>query len=476
MTRAIAIAFLLVAVLTPALADPLTQSRITPAALAARIAANPAADNPHIPQLRASGQPGLDALLSLYDKSPSAALVPAINAVAGQHDALASRLFWYTDLETAKAAAQSQTKPILYLRLLGKLTDEYSCANSRYFRTVLYANKEVSKILRERWILVWVSERPVPVVTVDFGDGRIMKRTLTGNSIHYILDAKGSVIDALPGLYGPRAFLNNIGRPGTIARDYPGDPAVFAGYLDQTDDRLLREWQAATQTAAPVFSVAAPKFPAAGVAAQRTIGKSRIETPLIRNVAPQLVAAPDKSVVAVEPEIEQQLVVVNLVEAPKFPDAGAAAGRAIGKGFVEIPLLRKVSPQLAASLDKSIDAADAALWQKVAATKIADARLDAGSIALMKKQNPLLARDEAALAKTVERFEQLVALDTAHNEHQFRSRILKFLRETSDRSKLEDLNQRIYSELFLTPRADTWLGLNPETAYTALANNGCPTP
>ena len=52
-------------------------------------------------------------------------LKTALDQVSGQRDCHASRLFWYTDLEQAKAAAAREHKPILSLRLLGKLTDEY---------------------------------------------------------------------------------------------------------------------------------------------------------------------------------------------------------------------------------------------------------------------------------------------------------------------------------------------------------------
>src|SRR5207302_894835 len=113
-----------------------------------------------------------------------------------------SRLYWYTDLDQAQAAAKASGKPILTLRLLGRLNEEFSCANSRFFRTVLYANAEVSQRLREHFILHWESVRPVPKVSIDFGDGRKLERTITGNSIHYILDCDGHIIDALPGLYG----------------------------------------------------------------------------------------------------------------------------------------------------------------------------------------------------------------------------------------------------------------------------------
>ncbi len=66
--------------------------------------------------------------------------------------------------------------------------------------------QKISQNLRDNFILHWSSERAVPVVTIDMGDGRILKRTLTGNSAHYLLDAQGRPLDVLPGLYSPGAF------------------------------------------------------------------------------------------------------------------------------------------------------------------------------------------------------------------------------------------------------------------------------
>src|SRR5207249_11634773 len=79
-----------------------------------------------------------------------------------------------------------------------------------FFGTTLYPDPTVSKLLRENFILHWSSERPVPVVTIDFGDGRIIKRTITGNSIHYVLDEQARPIDALPGLYSADMFVRKL--------------------------------------------------------------------------------------------------------------------------------------------------------------------------------------------------------------------------------------------------------------------------
>lgn len=141
---------------------------------------------------------------------PSSALRIALDELCQQRDCYASRLYWYTDIEQAKAAARTSGKPILSLRLLGRLDQDLSCANSRFFRVALYPNVEISKLLQDRFVLHWQSVRPVPKVTIDFGDGRKLERTITGNSIHYILDASGRPIDAIPGLYSPKAFLRQL--------------------------------------------------------------------------------------------------------------------------------------------------------------------------------------------------------------------------------------------------------------------------
>ena len=100
-----------------------------------------------IEELRSRGQDGLDALIGAYvDEvkrrregaltSPSVhwpLIASAIDRVAAQRDAYASGLYWYTDFDQARAVSKASAKPILSLRLLGRLDEELSCANSRFF-------------------------------------------------------------------------------------------------------------------------------------------------------------------------------------------------------------------------------------------------------------------------------------------------------------------------------------------------------
>jgi hypothetical protein len=140
------------------------------------VSENSAEAAPAIAELRALGPAGLNVLLQAYSReineqvaNPLLAATPewqrlsaALDAVSQQKDSYLAGLYWYTDFAQARAAARAAGKPILSLRLLGKLNEEYSCANSRFFRTILYSNAEVAKMLREDFILYWQSERPAP--------------------------------------------------------------------------------------------------------------------------------------------------------------------------------------------------------------------------------------------------------------------------------------------------------------------------
>src|SRR5882762_7448025 len=78
--------------------------------------------------LRNEGTEGLKALMQVYateiKKCQNGAPIDdsckrieaALNRVGGQYDEHASGLYWYTDFEKAKAAAQASGKPILSLR------------------------------------------------------------------------------------------------------------------------------------------------------------------------------------------------------------------------------------------------------------------------------------------------------------------------------------------------------------------------
>lgn len=378
-----------------------------------------------VASLRAQGPGGLEKFLLTHAKelqNPSPEMRQALDSLCQQRDCYTSKLYWYTDLEQAKAAAKASGKPILSLRLLGKLDQDLSCANSRFFRVALYPNAEISQFLRDRYILHWESVRPVPKVTIDFGDGRKLERTLTGNSIHYILDSSGRPIDAIPGLYGPGAFLRQLVAAEKAVKEYTKSPdkeSFLREYHRQNLAAIQRQWQG-------------------------DLTKLGIKNALL------IVEIPGDS-----------------NEAPSAEVAGAIA---VTKSRVEFPMLREINP---ATRNQELlkDITDAATWQKIAQLYTADAKLDNNSLALIRSKRFWQSNPDN-LQQVVSNFQTAMALDTVRNEYILHSQIHQWFMQENATTNVNSLNEKVYAELFLTPNSDPWLGLMSSENYSAIDNDG----
>lgn len=395
------------------------------------VSENVAEASPAIEELRALGPAGLKILMDQYHNeihshvanpsSPSAdqwqRIATALDTVAQQKNSYIAGLYWHTDLNEAKKASATAKKPILSLRLLGKLTDEFSCANSRFFRTVLYSNAAVSDYLREHYVLHWQSVRPVPKVTIDYGDGRKLERTLTGNSIHYVLDSQARPIEAIPGLYGPQAFLGALVNAEGLFKLIAGKGGeqrdlLLKGYYGQQHNKIVVDW---------IRDI------------DRTGGK--------------------------------------VPEGFRVPRNGQAlaltiAPLAVTKALTETSILGAMTR----TTEALGQVTDEAVWKKIAELHSSLAILDSRSIALIKRQNPTQPAED--MARLLRKFQQLIALDTVRNEYLLHSKLYAWLRSDPLHEDVEKLNEKVYANLFLTPHSDPWLGLFQSDVYTALDNGG----
>ena len=397
------------------------------------VSENPAESTMAIEELRSLGPAGLNTLLTQYaaeikqhiddPSSKSDAewqrITKALDTVSGQKNSYLSGLYWYTDLKEARKAATESGKPILSLHLLGKLTDELSCANSRFFRAVLYSNAEVASVLRDRFVLHWQSVRPVPIITIDFGDGRRLERTITGNSIHYVLDSAGRPIEALPGLYGPKAFLRGLANAEGLFKS-------LVGKNGQEKDLALRSYY--------------------------VVSNNKLSVAWVTDIANSGGKVPESFIVEKGPNGEVSAINV--------------APLAITKSGIERNILFAMT-RTSEALGKITGEA---AWRKIAALHASDAILDSRSIALMKRQNPSLA--EKQFAAMLQKFQDAIALDTVRNEYLMHPRLYAWLVQDPDRTDLAKFNEKVYAKLFLTPKSDPWLGLLAADVYTGIDNGG----
>ena len=412
-------------------------------------------------ELRARGPAALEALLATYDHADPLereVLAGEIDAVAGQRYATTSRLYWYTDLDRAKQAAHQLHRPILALRMLGDLRADLSCANSRLFRATLYANTEVSAFLRSHFVLYWSSERAVPTVTIDFGDGRQLVRTTTGNSAHYVLDEDGHVLDVLPGLYAPAVFQHELAASLALAEQVRGMTAdqrirVTVGYHAAALDATDRAWQAARRTSyvgGKQFLLGPGELASALARAQRaTVSKMRIEVPDLR--------------------------AIGVMRPGDVPD-DTAAWSAIGQAAWDITA---PGPAPGAATGPDADPQQAVQLARRPARAAEPVPppmvLDAASRALVARLHnagPAGQRASAAeLDRVIARLEQHIVADTALNQFTLRQQIRRRIVDRSD-TELATLNAWIYDAVFATPASDPWLGLRARTDFTGLPGDG----
>lgn len=350
---------------------------------------------PAIRELRRRGRESVNYLIGQTELRSLPRWSVVLDAVAQQKDAQYSGLYWYTDLDQALAVAKQEKKPVLSLRLLGKLTDELSCANSRFFRTTLYPNPTLRQLLATKFVLHWQSVRAVPIITIDFGDGRQIKRTITGNSLHMVLDEQGRTVDMLPGLYAAYQFERELIQAGPMAVEFGKlEQAQFqarrAAYHRAQVQSVWQTWRSLTQLAqlSPGLPVGADHSPETW----KLVASMTRTSPILEGSA--AVAVAHRTV-------------------PEAPAAEVAGKVAITKSLAETPAMR-----------------------------------------------------------LVRNVGQIINEDSVRNEYYLHYQIHDWFASGQQLLEREQLVERVYSQLFLSPLNDPWYGLSKPDVYSALENDG----
>jgi hypothetical protein len=232
------------------------------------------------------------------------------------------------------------------------------------------------------------------------------------------------LIDALPGLYGPGAFLRELTRIQSTAATLTALQTE-----DERTDALRRYHQARL---------------------------NELENSWLNDVKRAgLRVAPSRQ------------IPMPAGAGSRPPSAVTAAGVAISKAvIIERPILRGM-------LDDSrlLDSIGSdAGWSMIARLHAQDATLDQATLALMSFKDPSLMGGALQLATLA--LARAVAEDTVRNEYVFRARIHQWLASGTVGSDVKTLNEKVYAELFLTPSWDEWLGLRPAGTYSGIDRDG----
>jgi hypothetical protein len=375
-------------------------------------------------------------------------------------------------------------------------------------RTVLYANQGLASYLRENFILHWSSERPVPRITIDFGDGRTIERTITGNSAHYVLDANGEVLDVLTGLYHPMAFHDWLEEVQELARAVVGGNPEYtretaadwhrARLVDGLDGLVkrfadnpetLRQWVPILATQATNYSATFPigaslgRTSAAmiwrdmptgeGVPAPTLIRSNQINGGSISDLRlgvwqPQWAnpsfrgwesGAYRSTALSTSKRVSGQAAMLR-----GRPSEGAGVEAVYWPMRDRAPSASIISPTKSGIELRSFQMMD--LGQMTTGTVVnypVDTQVRTPVNTFGIEMTPFQIR----LANVANN----LAGDVAVGELVLRPVIHLWLAERSAPS-FEELNRRVFADLFLTPANDPWLGLSGDGNWTGVRNDG----
>jgi hypothetical protein len=222
---------------------------------------------------------------------------------------------------------------------------------------VLLSDTQVIDFVNDNFVACWQMVRPVPQVTIEFGNGKTLRRTLGGNTVIEICLPDGPVIDSFPGLYVPEDFLIEASQTLQFVRMLaPGmtDTAIAASVID---------WHKARGAAQPPARISL------------SIGKSVVESPLLR----ALRVAPTKP-------LETDLLATELGRIPVTLDAAEAPGAALTRlsrqledvskqpatvdqlrqRFLFLPEARRPTPEQLGEMALRVDSRTNVVWTRAA--------------------------------------------------------------------------------------------------------------
>lgn len=106
---------------------------------------------------------------------------------------------------------------------------------------MLLSDESVKKIVNDEVVAAWECVREVPQVTIEFADGKKLRRTLKGNTVLYLCRNDGTVIDAWPGVYTPEDLVPDFRTALSWIRENPT--------ANPTEYHAMRERFAEAETA-----------------------------------------------------------------------------------------------------------------------------------------------------------------------------------------------------------------------------------
>jgi hypothetical protein len=157
------------------------------------------------------------------------------------------KVHWHKDMAAATEAAKKSGKPILFFAMLGNLDDKFCWTNARLARAVLFSDQKIANYIDEQFEPAWQALRPVPKVSIDFGNGQVINRTLHGNIATFVCAPDGTVVDVIAGMNSSVKYLHELHVMNDVVANLPADQNARRKYLRDYYQRQTAAENAALQ-------------------------------------------------------------------------------------------------------------------------------------------------------------------------------------------------------------------------------------
>lgn len=316
---------------------------------------------------------------------------------------------------------------------------------------MLYADASFAEFMKSNAVLHWSSERPVPRITVDMGDGRIVERTVTGNAAHYLMLPSGHVVDVLPGLMTPSVMQRKL----TIPFEQIRKILDFGVENRESLDHLVRKIQDGQLSRIPSLTgltggrPAEPARSAAREAVDVSSSKADVQSQFMQSESVPARQALDVS----RSKMGGQLPLIENAT------AGQATERSMTKMGAQMPLL-STKQDAPARFD----------WAQTGLAIWGDVVLSWTTTALIRAELKG-ALSDSEIEEVLNRLRSTLAGDNGRSGIDLHRRTLDYL-IANPQQTFDSVNRWVYANIFLTPASDPWLGLISEDAYSGIFGGG----
>lgn len=327
---------------------------------------------------------------------------------------------------------------------------------------MLLSDPTFARLCRDELVPVWKTVREVPRVTIDFGGGRKIERTLKGNTAFYLCTADRRIVDIYPGVYTPGDMLAILRPSLQLVRGGKLADAVHARHKQIARLRLaLGKLSRSARLSTSKMAVEAPVLRKKPIRVNRS--KERAEAPVAEKkqalnrgktiaeaaILPKKPLNPGKRAAeapVVDEKAQRQVFEPRRAQGPK-----QRLNR--GKRDVEAPVL---DGRRARRPEQPLRRSDALLKAfREGASKLTDGSvIPTSTVALAR------ARSAAERAATPEERGRLVVIaDSRQNRTLLRPLVTLLLGSYDRAPRMEDVHREVWVELMELPIDDPWLGL-----------------